>query len=192
MTNAQTLNGLTLSEAHRLFDYDPETGIVRNRVSRGSRSRAGAAVGSRNKGHLYVQINGTNISVHRLAWFWYMGWVPEEEIDHINGVRDDNRLRNLREASAHQNAMNQMAQTGRSSVFKGVSWHKPMGKWSARTTVCGSRTTIGYHEDARVAAAWYNAAALASFGPFAKLNNIPGFGELALVFPDGRLPLPNR
>lgn len=57
-------------------------------------------------GYLRVCCNNTQYSAHRLAWFLSHGKWPEHQIDHINGIRTDNRLCNLREATNQQNTQN--------------------------------------------------------------------------------------
>ena len=61
-------------------------------------------------------------------------------------------------------------QTNSSSVYKGVSWHKPMKKWRARIVIKGKTTLLGYFDSEREAGEAYNAAARELFKEFAKLN----------------------
>ena len=54
-------------------------------------------------GYRYVEINGISYYSHRLIWFMHYGTWPKGQIDHINGIKDDNRIENLREATASEN-----------------------------------------------------------------------------------------
>ena len=69
---------------------------------------------------------------HRLAWMYMYGNFPPDEIDHINGVRDDNRIINLRAVSHAENAKNQRINSTNTSGVTGVSWNKAAQKWKAQ------------------------------------------------------------
>ena len=57
-------------------------------------------------GYLIIKIKGKQFKAHRLAWFLYYGYFPNNEIDHINRIRTDNRICNLREVSRQENIKN--------------------------------------------------------------------------------------
>jgi len=90
--------------------------------------------------------------------------------DHMNRDGLDNRRSNLRACTRSQNAMNQCRQKGCPSRFKGVTWHKGVGKWQARITASGNCTYLGLYDTEEEAALVYNRAALECFGEFACLN----------------------
>ena len=75
----------------------------------------------------------------------YNGYLPKY-VDHINGIRDDNRIENLREATNQQNNFNSGSKEGSSSQYKGVSWHKRGKKWVARYSLNGKQTHLGLFE----------------------------------------------
>lgn len=99
---------------------------------------------------------------------------PGMDTDHINGDGCDNRRCNLRICTRSQN----MANGGKykikdsTSPYRGVCWHKAIGKWRVQIKVNGRRIALGYFDDERKAAAAYNAAALEHFEEFAKPNII--------------------
>jgi hypothetical protein len=119
----------------KVLSYDPEAGSLTWLCDRG-RAKAGSVAGTIHKrsGYVHIEIFGRYYSAHRLAWALHYGREPEDQIDHINKNRSDNRICNLREASNGQNRAN----TKSSSVhgLKGVSL-KPWLKdrpWEARIT----------------------------------------------------------
>lgn len=103
--------------------YDPETGYF-TRVSDGRRMGR-----PDRKGYLIGSVGPYNYRLHRLAWLCMTGSWPEQEIDHINGVCNDNRWANLRECSHPQNNHNQGMRRSNTSGVKGVHWNRKARKW---------------------------------------------------------------
>jgi hypothetical protein len=99
---------LTAERVRALTNYNPETGEFTWAVSKGA-AKAGRPVGGKHraKGYGDVVIDGVRCAVHRLIWFRETGEWPRFEVDHINGVRDDNRWANLRDVPAGVNRQNQ-------------------------------------------------------------------------------------
>jgi len=121
---------ITYEEVHKLFDYNPDTGIFTNKINRGTRARKGEVSGSLNKnGYCLIEVNGKKYKAHRLAWMYVHGYFPENQIDHINQIRTDNRIENLREVSQSCNSKNCKIHNRNSSGVTGVSWHKLKKKW---------------------------------------------------------------
>jgi len=106
-----------------LLRYDASTGVIywlyRAGVCRTWNTRyAGTAAGSLDtKGYLAIKVNGRLYRAHRLAWILHYGEWPSDEVDHINGIRDDNRIANLRIATHQQQAWNMK---GHGKFLKGV------------------------------------------------------------------------
>src|SRR5215468_6803827 len=71
-------------------------------------------------GYVHIGVDGRTYSAHRLAWFYVYGVWPEHDIDHMNGVRGDNRLVNLREATHIQNCRNSRTCRPNKNGFRGV------------------------------------------------------------------------
>lgn len=82
---------------------------------------------------------------HRVAFCISYGFWPEY-VDHINGIRDDNRLCNLQEASKVQNGRNQKKNTKNKSGVTGVYWWKAGSIWRAQIGVHGKRIHLGAFE----------------------------------------------
>lgn len=97
---------------------------------------------------------------------------PSEMVDHVNGDSLDNRRANLRVCSNAENQRNRSPYLGKSSTFKGVSWHEPSGKWKASIKVLGELCYLGVFDTERDAAAAYDAAAQVAFGDFARVNGV--------------------
>jgi hypothetical protein len=115
--------------------YDPADGSFKWRAHRSANARPGTSAGSVTRdGYLSIRLAGSRYQAHRLAWFYVYGKWPADQIDHINGIRDDNRIINLREATASLNGGNQRkaARSNRTSGFLGVSWSNDRGKWLAQ------------------------------------------------------------
>lgn len=81
------------------------------------------------RGYLRVSIGRKRYKAHRVAWAIYYGEWPEDQIDHINGVRDDNRLSNLRAATNTENARNRRLPENSMSGVLGVRWDKNRWVW---------------------------------------------------------------
>ncbi len=69
-----------------------------------------------------------------------------KQIDHINGIRNDNRLINLRWGNSSQNNRNRKKKTNRSSQYQGVSWKKINKKWIAQISINGEDKHLGYFD----------------------------------------------
>ena len=146
---------LTQEKLRHLFDYDSKTGFLVRRVRAGNQL-PGTAVGSLDgKGYLHVIIEGRCYRVHRLVWLHQKGWLPDY-LDHINRVRTDNRLENLRPVTLSQNHANRQAnKQGKTAPFKGVYRNK-RGAYIAQTKVKGRTLYLGSY---RTPAAAYRAYA---------------------------------
>jgi hypothetical protein len=168
---------MNYEQANELFVYDPETGELRNRVDRGYQAKAGTlAGGRRGEGYSYVEIRGKGYLIHRVAWLLTHGVWPAAQIDHVNGVRTDNRLANLREATQSENLYNRGAQTNNTTGFKGVCWDKHHRKYKAQIMVQGKKINLGHFAAPEAAYASYQSAAHANHGAFAN-PGMPNMGE---------------
>ena len=111
-----------------------------------SRARIGDETGNLDStGHLCVKYKRKAYMVHRIIWEMAEGPIPEgHEIDHVNGLRDDNRVDNLRLATRSQNQWNSCKHKDNTSGLKGVWWHKLKQKWTAQIMAFGKRRFLGY------------------------------------------------
>ena len=99
---------LTQERLKELLHYCPETGVFTRITRVAQRVHIGDIAGSKtNQGYWSIRIDGKQYQAHRLVWLYVNGNFPKNEIDHINNIRNDNRLFNLREAIHMQNMQNQ-------------------------------------------------------------------------------------
>jgi hypothetical protein len=94
------------------------------------------------------------------------------QVDHINGVKTDNRLVNLRVVTSQQNRFNTNQPRNNTSGFKGVSFDKAVGKYGAWIKHDGRKHFLGYYRVVEEAALAYNQAALKYHGEYARLNEV--------------------
>lgn len=158
---------LTHERAFGLLDYDEETGVFHWKVRRGNVRAGTEAGGDHGTGYKVIGIDGRLYLAHRLAWFMSHGVWPKDQIDHINGVKDDNRLSNLREATTAENHQNMPIRRDNTSGHSGVYWRSDTNLWQAQICAHGKRRTLGQFPTKDEAAKAYAAAKRAahSFHP---------------------------
>lgn len=111
------------------------------------------------KGYWQVHVRYKSYLAHRLAWLLHYGEWPTKQIDHINGIRGDNRIVNLREATLEQQRANSRGWSKR-GMLKGVQQHGPSFQAHFR------KKALGTYPTAELASAAYMAAATLAFGEF--------------------------
>lgn len=150
---------VTSERLKELLDYCPETGLFRWRVNRRPKFKAGDIAGSTStKGYRDIKIDEVSYRLHRLAWLYMTGEWPKDQLDHINGIKSDNRFANLREVTNAQNCQNQGKRKNNTSGFNGVHWSKRMHKWQVSISVNMKRIHLGYFDDPEQAGAVYELA----------------------------------
>ena len=115
---------MTQEELHQLLDYNPETGEFFWKSCPAKKIKFGQKAGSICKIHGYVLIGikKKQYRAHRLAWLYVHGKWPYPEIDHINRVKTDNRIANLREADRSMNNLNRGTLVRKPLNMKGKVW----------------------------------------------------------------------
>ncbi|MCY1427444.1 HNH endonuclease [compost metagenome] len=139
------LNRETLKEN---LHYDLDTGVFTWVKTRGSKAPAGSVAGTVHySGYRQIHIYGKTYQAHRLAWLAFYGEFPSDQIDHINGIRDENRMENLRAVSNKENGKNQAAPRNNTSGMVGVYWDIATGKWRSNIKIDGRKITIGRYSN---------------------------------------------
>ena len=136
---------LSADTLRALLNYDKGTGVFTWATDRPGQPPAGSAAGFVDpKGYVRIRVNKRSYRAHRLAWLWVHGDWPSRQIDHVNGVKSDNSLSNLREASAGENKQNlRQAQSNSKSGILGVVWNEQTKRWRAFIRVEGKQKFLG-------------------------------------------------
>jgi hypothetical protein len=131
--------------------YNPETGIFIRAKCTGGVKRGAIAGSLGSGGYVNIKLFAISQKAHRLAWLYIYGYLPKFQIDHINGIKTDNRLINLREATPNENGQNIKLYKCNTSGFIGVSFHKIILKYQSRITICNKTIHLGYFKTAEEA-----------------------------------------
>jgi hypothetical protein len=163
---------LTAKYVRSILDYDTETGVLTwkynpnkplNWNARYSGKRAGRVT---NMGYIRLSINNREYMAHRIIWLINKGCIGDNEIDHINGVKSDNRLCNLRLATRQQNEWNRPGHKNVSSKHKGVFWVARDKRWRAEIVYNGKTQYIGQYECEELASLVYSEHADKLYGEY--------------------------
>ena len=142
---------MKISDLRTKLRYIPETGHL-------IRVKTGKPVYCEvHKGYLRVRVNGKRFRAHRVCWALYHGYWPDQ-IDHVNGVRSDNRIENLRNVTATGNMRNKRRDKRNKSGTTGVCWVESRRKWYAKICHEKKQISIGYYTDIQAAIAARKAA----------------------------------
>lgn len=155
---AKKLTIIDAEEARQVLTYDPDTGVFTWREGCHGRVKPGSVAGVTHKTRRYVRVGvkGAVIYGHRLAWIMHYGVEPSGVIDHINGIKDDNRIANLRDVDHATNSQNVRTAPKRSkSGLLGAHYKPKLGYYSSKIREGHRVITIGYFKTAEEAHAAY-------------------------------------
>lgn len=134
-----------------VYDYDSATGIFKYKINRGSK-RAGDVAGTLNAdGYVQLRFENKLTYAHRLAFLWMTGEWPRADVDHKDGVKDNNAWANLRAKGKSVNNRNRRQLKSNTSGHVGVSWDGERSQWAAHIGVDGKQIFLGrfdHFEDA--------------------------------------------
>jgi hypothetical protein len=153
-----------------LFDYNAVTGRLERKNPHNNEKITTSAISA--QGYFIRKVDKTFYLEHRLVWMYHHGVFPNET-DHINGIKTDNRIENLRDCCRTQNTWNQRKKQtlgGSSSTHKGVYFHRKSGKWAAQIVHFKVHYHLGLFATEGDAALAYKNKSLELFGEFAFLG----------------------
>ncbi|EPZ0883773.1 hypothetical protein BL124_00003225 [Klebsiella pneumoniae] len=158
---------ISQSELKKLIHYNPETGIF-TWIVNGLNRRKGRGAGNVCPFHGYVRI-GINRKLYKAQHLAYLYMTGEyaENVDHRNGIRHDNRWRNIRKCTIQQNNMNMPIRSDNKSGAPGVNWYEGRKKWRVTLRIDGKFISLGYYSDFELAALVSEEARDKFFGDFA-------------------------
>lgn len=166
---------LTQEKLKELLSYDPETGLFTWIKARSRRIKVGRIAGTKHCcGYTSISIDRVPMLAHRLAFLHETGSMPIE-IDHINGVRSDNRWINLRSASHAENIRNTGMFSHNSSGHRGVYLRKDTNKWQAQIKLHGKHISLGCFDNPEDAALARDTAAKQIHGDFFRASDKEAF-----------------
>jgi len=147
-----TTQNLSYERLHAVLTYFPETGGWKRNVTLGP-GKAGSIPGTIDKsGYRVIKIDGTIYKSSRLAALYMLGYFPENDMDHKNRIRDDDRWENIREVSRQCNSRNCGIAKNNATGVTGVGWHEATKKWRARIRISGKHIYLGIFKTKREAA----------------------------------------
>lgn len=141
--------GISQEFIQHLFSYNKDTGILSWKIPTGTRVNKGdpATTITNKNGYCSVKIFKKRYSIHRLIWLYVYGYFPENELDHINRIKTDNRIENLREVSRQCNMRNVGKRVNNISNVVGVSFISKKFVWYANIMINKKTYSLGYHND---------------------------------------------
>lgn len=154
---------LTRAQVAEHLSYDKRTGAF-VRVKRPKEN-----VGSiKSQGYLRIFCVGKIYAAHRLAWLLTYGEWPDGYLDHINGVRLDNRITNLRLVTYSESNQNRPVFKNNKRGLRGVFFQSNAKKWRAIINLDKKRYHLGYFDTAEDAHVAYSAAAERLHGEYTR------------------------
>ena len=128
-----------------LLSYDESTGYFTWIKSTSNRVPVGRVCNTPNSkaGYIQIRIDGTVYLSHRLVWLYIHGSMPDGQIDHIDHVKTNNLISNLRVVDNKTNSQNQSMNKANTSGYAGVYWNKEKKKWDAAIKINGKKKHIG-------------------------------------------------
>jgi HNH endonuclease/AP2 domain len=146
---------LTQAKLKEVLDYNKDSGIFIRKTFSGNYAGGTAKIGGiagtvTERGYIKIRVCGKKYLAHRLAWMYVYGEMPAN-IDHINGIKTDNRICNLRQATQIENGQNRAIHSKNTTGFAGVYFYKLTKKYKAQIGFNNKRYSLGYFESPEAA-----------------------------------------
>lgn len=154
---------LTAQEAKQHLHYDQNTGEFIRAISGGGVTAGSVAGRTGRDGYRRISVKNVEYVAHRLAWLIHYGSWPALQLDHINAVKSDNRIENLRLATNAQQNMHKVGYS-KDGLPKGVA--RNLKKFMAQITIDGKYKYLGTFDTAEQAHAAYCSVAREAHGEF--------------------------
>lgn len=156
---------LSVERLREVLDYDPETGVFKWKVKINRNIVVGSTAGGLHpKGYWRIAVDGKRYLAHRLAYLYINGEWPDDQVDHRDRNRINNRWNNLRPASQTQQNGNTNMNKNNSSGARGVCWDKSRTKWLAFINVNDRFKNLGRFDEFEDAREAHGIAAIEHFG----------------------------
>lgn len=150
---------IILEELKTYLSYNQENGLFTwiKKPALKNRANIGDIAGCvRKDGYVLIRLKNKLYLAHRLAWLYVFNEMPKYQIDHINGMKGDNRIINLRECNDMQNSQNiKKSKSNSKSELLGAQWNSAKNKWRSRININGKTLYLGYFDSAELASAAY-------------------------------------
>lgn len=168
MTALDKNGPLTAKRLRSVLSYDPTTGVFRWLHDHCSVTAGDVAGSPEAKGYIRISVDGRRYKAHRLAWLYFYGAWPDNQVGHRSTDKSDNSIDNLRQAGNAQNCANASTPKNNSIGLKGVG--RSGRRFVAGIKINYRRAHLGSFDTPEEAAAAYDAAAVQAWGDFARPN----------------------
>jgi hypothetical protein len=161
----------SLERLNELLNHDVDSGLLFWKEKRSSSSKTNTPAGFLDSyGYRLIKIDGVIYKTHRIIYFISTGIQPEE-IDHINRVKDDNRINNLRAATTKQNLVNKGVRRDSVSGARGIRKNKSGKRWQAYIVIENKMINLGTYDEIEDAKRARMLAEVNYFGEFSPIPN---------------------
>jgi hypothetical protein len=136
------MSKIDCNRLREVLKYQPETGLFFWKKAPNNRF-VGQKAGTKNReGYIRIRIDNVQYAAHRLAWMYVHGYFPKNFIDHINGIKSDNRICNIRDVTRSENMQNLFRPQGE-NLYIGVYKNKKTNRWYSKIEINGKQIKLG-------------------------------------------------
>lgn len=148
---------ITQKRIKELFDYRNDGTLLYRQGHPSRKCKAGEIAGCLSKqGYIDIGVDGKNYRAHRLIYLWHYGYTPEVT-DHINRIKNDNRIENLRESNFSENGHN-CSKVSNKTGYRGVVLDARRKFYQAVISIKKKRYYLGSYKTAEEAGIAYKQA----------------------------------